>query len=175
MTTKADTTDCLNRFFDMIQTQFNIKIKIIRSEYQTLVWNFLATDWLNFYKLFGCLQQTVWPYSQQQNDIAKRKHRYLLEIACCIEVIVSGASVLLGWLHSHHYLYCQHDPIIKPSNKSPYEVLFQKIPSFDRIRNFSCLCFMTNVMPSRGKFDPRVKPCVLSDTLMAKMLQSLWL
>ncbi|KAK4410281.1 hypothetical protein Sango_0101100 [Sesamum angolense] len=39
--------------------------------------------------------------------------------------------------------------------KSPYELLYRTPPSYDHLKSFGCLCFASNVLPQKSKFDPR--------------------
>ncbi|XP_075473458.1 uncharacterized protein LOC142504488 [Primulina tabacum] len=45
------------------------------------------------------------------------------------------------------------------ANKTPYEVIFKKAPTFDHIKVLGCLCYATNLRPSH-KFDVRAVPYV---------------
>ncbi|KAL2237379.1 UNVERIFIED_CONTAM: Retrovirus-related Pol polyprotein from transposon RE1 [Sesamum indicum] len=44
--------------------------------------------------------------------------------------------------------------------KSPYELLHKTIPSYHFLKTFGCLCYVTNVMPHKSKFEPRANKCV---------------
>ena len=44
--------------------------------------------------------------------------------------------------------------------KTPYEFLYGKTPTYDHLRTFGCLCFMSTPKQGRDKFQPRAKPCV---------------
>ncbi|XP_075486487.1 uncharacterized protein LOC142526104 [Primulina tabacum] len=44
-------------------------------------------------------------------------------------------------------------------NKTPHEILFHKVPSFDHLRVFGCLCYATN-LTIQHKLSPRALPCV---------------
>ena len=45
-------------------------------------------------------------------------------------------------------------------NKSPYEILFNKPPSYDTIRIFGCLCFAQNQKSKGDKFASRSRKCI---------------
>lgn len=44
--------------------------------------------------------------------------------------------------------------------RSSYEVLFSVKPTYENLKTFGCLCFMTDIFPGKTKFDPRARPCV---------------
>ena len=46
------------------------------------------------------------------------------------------------------------------NNESPFEKLYGKIPSYEHLKVFGCLCFASTLIHHRTKFDPRSIPCV---------------
>ncbi|GJV78259.1 putative RNA-directed DNA polymerase [Tanacetum coccineum] len=65
-------------FVKLIHNQFDTKIKIMRSDNGTEFVNKRLND---FYNDLGITQQTSYVYTPQQNGIAERKHRHLLNVA----------------------------------------------------------------------------------------------
>ncbi|GAA0138952.1 hypothetical protein LIER_42558 [Lithospermum erythrorhizon] len=44
--------------------------------------------------------------------------------------------------------------------KSPFQLLFDKEPSYQHLKSFGCLCYAVNHAPGRTKFDSRSQPCI---------------
>nr|GEU45766.1 hypothetical protein [Tanacetum cinerariifolium] len=73
------------------------------------------------------------PRTSQQNGIAERKNRTIIEAARTMLVLVT-----------------------KPHNKTPYELLHGRTPSIGFMRPFGCLVTILNTLDSLGKFDGKV-------------------
>ena len=48
-------------------------------------------------------------------------------------------------------------------NKSPYELLFNSPPSYNHLKCFGCLCFISTLTHNRHKFAPRARKYVFLD------------
>ena len=62
------------------------------------------------------------------------------------------------------YLYCSfvinRIPTLVLDNKSPYQILMGKIPDYNSLKSFGCLCYKSTSTRGRNKFAPKVKTCV---------------
>ncbi|KAL0303814.1 UNVERIFIED_CONTAM: Retrovirus-related Pol polyprotein from transposon RE1 [Sesamum radiatum] len=59
--------------------------------------------------------------------------------------------------------YSNTNPRLPTSNlnwKSPFEILYNRVPDFTQLKVFGCLCYATNTLPHKQKFDKRASKCV---------------
>nr|GFA80193.1 putative ribonuclease H-like domain-containing protein [Tanacetum cinerariifolium] len=93
------------------------------------------------------------PKTPQQNGIAKRKNRTLIEAARTML-----ADLLLPipfWDEAVNTACYVHNRVLvtKPHNKTPYELLHGRTPSIGFIRPFGCPMTILNTLDSLAKFD----------------------
>jgi len=90
----------------------------------------------------------------------ERKHKHLLEVSRALlfqshlPLTFCGGCVLTAT-----YLINRLSLAIL-NNKSPFELLYHKQPSYDHLRVFSCLCYMTTPKQERDKIHTRAVSCV---------------
>ncbi|XP_019244321.1 PREDICTED: uncharacterized protein LOC109224189 [Nicotiana attenuata] len=156
---KSNAFPMLKCFLSMVERQFNVKVKMIRSDNAlelgkgSLEADFLASE--------GIIHQLSCVATPQQNGIVERKHRHLLEVArglmfqSSLPISCWGESILTAT----HIINRLPSKVL--NGKTPFEVLFKQKPKYDHLRNFGCLCYASTLKQGRSKFDQRATACVL--------------
>ena len=157
LSTKSNALQVLKKFIVMIENQFNTTLKNIRTD-NGLEFNNNETH--QFLLSKGIVHQKTCPYTPQQNSVVERKHKYLLETARAL--LFQSKLPIRYW--GECFLTATHIINRLPSsylrNKCPYEVLYNKKPSYSHLRSFGCLCYPTVPKVLRDKFEPRTTPHV---------------
>nr|GFA49627.1 putative ribonuclease H-like domain-containing protein [Tanacetum cinerariifolium] len=92
----------------------------------------------------------------QQNGIAERKNRTLIEVARTM--LVDSLLPILFWAEAiNAACYVQNRVLVtKPQYKTPYELLHGRTPSIGFMRPFGCHVTILNTLDSLGKFEGKV-------------------
>ena len=151
---KSETPALIQQFSIMVETQFNVKIKCIRSENGT---EFIMKD---FFKSKGILYQLSCVDTPQQNAIVERKYQHILNVARALRFHSSLPLKMWGDCIFTAVYLINRLPSKHLNNKTPYEMLFKQPPSYCHIRIFGCLYFISTLSHNRHKFVPRARKCV---------------
>ncbi|GJT28495.1 retrovirus-related pol polyprotein from transposon TNT 1-94 [Tanacetum coccineum] len=89
----------------------------------------------------------------QQNGVAERKNRTLIEVARTM--LVDSFLPITFWAEAvNTTCYVQNRVLVtNPHNKTPYELLHVRPPSISFMRPFSCPMTILNTLDPLGKFD----------------------
>ncbi|KAJ0520490.1 putative RNA-directed DNA polymerase [Helianthus annuus] len=158
---KSEVLDKFIIFYTMVQTQFHKNIQVFRSDNGG---EFVNSEMKYFFQNKGIIHQTTCPHTPEQNGVAERKNRILLEITRALliesrvpkffwpEAIVT-AAYLINRLPTH---------ILKL--KTPLQVLteYTNPPSVLTLepRIFGCTVFVHIPKSHRTKIDPCAEKCV---------------
>nr|GEV28678.1 putative ribonuclease H-like domain-containing protein [Tanacetum cinerariifolium] len=153
LATKNETSPILKTFITGLENQLSLNVKVIRSGNGT---KFKNSDLNQLCRLKGIKREFSVPRTPQQNNIAKRKNRTLIEAARTML-----ADLLLPipfWAEAvNTACYVQNRVLVtKPHNKTTYELLHGRTPSIGFMRPFGCLVTILNTLNPLGKFQGKV-------------------
>lgn len=159
---KSDTSPVFKNFYQMVQTQFNTKIRILRTDNGTEYFNSILGE---FFNTNGILHQSSCIDTPKQNGVAERKNRHLLEIARALMFSTSVPKHFWGDAVLTACYLINRLPSKILDYKTPLEtfsVLFPHYRSFSQLesRIFGCVTFVHDPSPGKSKLDPRSLKCV---------------
>ena len=103
-----------------------------------------------------------YPYTPQQNGLAERKHRHLIELG--LAMMFQSHIPLHYWVETFHtsrYIGNLLSTVESESKKkSPYKMLLRNKPDYSSLRVFGSACFPCLRPVTEHKFEPRFLKCV---------------
>ncbi|KAG8489057.1 hypothetical protein CXB51_017047 [Gossypium anomalum] len=133
---KSQVVDCFGQFQKMVQTQFGKCIKKFQS------------DWGGEFRVFssmlarqGILHRVSCPYTSEQNGVAERKHRHIVETGLALLAQANLPMQYWGYAFCSAVHLINRLPTPVLSGQSPYQRLFGHEPTYGHLRVFGCCCF----------------------------------
>ncbi|GJW85485.1 putative ribonuclease H-like domain-containing protein [Tanacetum coccineum] len=126
LASKDETSGILKNFITKIENLVDKKVKITRRDNGTEFKNRIMNE---FYEKKGIKREYGIARTPQQNGVAERRNRTLIELARTMVIIV------------------------KPHNKTPYELFRGRTPALSFMRPFRCYVSILNTLDHLGKFD----------------------
>ncbi|GJW19826.1 putative ribonuclease H-like domain-containing protein [Tanacetum coccineum] len=150
LATKDETNEILYKFITGLENQLNHKVKIIRCDHGTEFKNHAMNE-LCANK--GIKREFSVARTPQQNGVAERKNRTLIEAARTM--LADSLLPIPFWAEAvNTACYVLNRVLVtKPQNKTPYELLIGKPPSISFMRPFGCPLTILNTLDPLGKFD----------------------
>lgn len=168
----------IKQFLTYVKTQFGKVVKVLRSDNGT---EFVNSIYSNLFSTNGIIHQTTCAYTPQQNGVAERKHRHILEVTRAVRFQASIAIHLWGYCVLVVVHIINRLPSLAIDYQVPYERLYGKKASYDHLRVLGCLCY-AKVLNENDKLMPRARTTVFigtltqrNDMLSMTYLENLWL
>ncbi|GJZ19750.1 ribonuclease H-like domain-containing protein [Tanacetum coccineum] len=133
-----------------LENQLNHKVKIIRCNHGTKFKNYAMNE---LCAKKGIKREFSVARTPQQNGVAERKNRTLIEAARTM--LADSLLPIPFWAEAvNTACYVLNRVLVtKPQNKTPYELLIGKPPSISFMRPFGCPLTILNTLDPLGKFD----------------------
>nr|GEU66807.1 hypothetical protein [Tanacetum cinerariifolium] len=149
LASKDENPPVLKTFIIGLENLLSLKVKIIICDNRT---EFKNADLNQLCGLKGIRREFSIPRTPQQNGIAKRKNKTLIETARTL--LANSLLPIPFWAEAvNTACYVQNRVLVtKPHNKTPYELLHGRLPSIGFMRPSGCPVTILNTLDPLGKF-----------------------
>ncbi|PHU20402.1 hypothetical protein BC332_11553 [Capsicum chinense] len=144
-------------FLEYVKTQFRKTVKVVRTDNETEFVNSLCSS---LFVTKGIVHHTSYSYSPQQNGVAERKHRHILEVTRTLRFQATIPFKFWGYCVLDVVYLVNKLPSSSINYYTPYEKLYSTKPSCNHLRVISCLSY-AKVLNESDKLMPRSRAAVL--------------
>nr|GFC12967.1 hypothetical protein [Tanacetum cinerariifolium] len=136
----------------MIQVRLKVSVCRIQTDNGT---EFINQKLREYYEEVGISQETSVAHSPQQNGVVERRNHMLIEAARTM--LLYAQAPLFLWAEAvATACYTQNRSIIRLLHeKTPYELLYNKLHALSFLHVFGALCYQTNDSENLGKLQPK--------------------
>jgi transposase InsO family protein len=144
-------------FRALIKTQHSAVIKCFRCD---LGGEYTSNKFFQMLVLDGIIHQTSCTDTLEQNGVAERKHRHIVETARSLLLSAFVSSEFWGEVVLTVVSLINTIPSSHSSGLSPFEKLYGYVPNYSSFRVFGCTCFVLRPHVERSKLSSRSTICV---------------
>ncbi|GAU28846.1 hypothetical protein TSUD_21830 [Trifolium subterraneum] len=152
---KSDTLTKFIEFKNMVELQFDCKIKTVQTD-----GGGEFRPFTKFLTNLGIVHRLTCPHTHHQNGLVERKHRHLVETG--LTLLSQAQLPLKYWDHAFitaaFLINRLPTPILQ--NHSPYFTLLHKHPDYKALKVFGCACFPFLRPYHSTKLAYRSKECI---------------
>ncbi|CAL9217264.1 unnamed protein product [Arabidopsis halleri] len=149
--------DAFLNFQNYVTNHFDAKIKILRTDNGG---EYTSTKLKAHLEKCGILHQTSCPYNPQQNGVAERKNRHLMEVSRAMLFHKHMPKRFWGDAVMTACYLINRIPTRVLNDQSPFQVLNNQNPNIEHLRVFGCVCFVFIPGDLRNKLEPKSTKCV---------------
>ena len=162
MKEKSEVSNIFQFFYKMINTQFGVSIKRVRSDNARDYFNHILS---HFFQKEGVIHESSCVDTPQQNGVAERKNRHLLNVTRALLFQNNVPKSFWGEAVLTAAYLINRMPSRVLGYQSPINVLSKFFPDFNNScklppKIFGCVSFVHIHNHNRGKLDPRALKCV---------------
>ncbi|KAJ9536511.1 hypothetical protein OSB04_un000305 [Centaurea solstitialis] len=150
--TKDETSGLIKPFVTRMENKTNLRVKVIRSDNGT---EFKNAGLNSFCEEKGIERKYSAPRTPQQNGVAERRNRTLIEAARTM--LADSKLPITFWAEAvNTACYVQNRVlIVKSKGNTPYELFEKKKPYIGFLKPFGCPCLILDTKTHLGKFDSK--------------------
>ncbi|GJS44179.1 putative ribonuclease H-like domain-containing protein [Tanacetum coccineum] len=149
LATKDETSGILKTFIIEIENQLDHKVKVIKCDNGTEFKNSVRNQ---FCEMKGIKREFSVARTPQQNGVAERRNRTLIEATRTMLVDFKFPTNFWAEAVNTACYVLNRVLVIKPHNKTPYELIHGRTSLIDFIKPFGCPVTILNTRDHLGKF-----------------------
>jgi hypothetical protein len=144
-------------FQKMVKTQFEKKVKVLRSDNGTKYTNRAMQDFLRDNSI---VHQTTCVSTSEQNGVAEKKNRHILEVTRCLLFAMNVPKYLWGETSQTATYLINRMSLRTVDFSTPFEMLTCTASFKVPLKKFGCVCFVHNTSLGISKLDVKSHKCV---------------
>lgn len=154
---KSELLSCFEVFKSLVENQTGRKIKVLRSDNGG---EYTGKAMVDFLKRAGIRHQLTAPYTPEQNGVAERANRTIVEKARCL--LHSANLKKPFWAEAvNTAVYLKNrSPTIAVSDKTPEEAWSGEKPTVSHLRVFGSTVYIHVPSARRRKLDSKTRKCI---------------
>jgi transposase InsO family protein len=158
---KSEALTCFKKFIIFVENQLDRNVKALRTDRGR---EYLSDEFKQMCEEKGILRKLTIPYTPQQNGVAERRNRTLLEMVR--SMMVQANPPITFWGDALlTVVYILNRVPSKSVSSTPYELWNNRKPNLSNLRPWGCVAFVHDMSHQHGKLGPRGKIVYLYDTL----------
>lgn len=149
--------DKIKEFVEQTENQFGKRLKVLRTDRGG---EFVNKRMQSYFKDKGIIHQLTAPYTPEQNGVAERKNRSLMEMARCM--LYDADMNIKFWAEAvNNANYIQNRLSSAAVRVTPYELWFGKSPNLSHVHVFGAVAYVHINKQKRRKLDEVAVKCNL--------------
>ncbi|KAM2874298.1 hypothetical protein COP2_017588 [Malus domestica] len=157
MSNKSDVFTIFVRFYNFVLTQFGKHIKSLQTDGGG---EYVSHRFTSFLAQKGIVQCISCPYTPQQNGMAERKHRHIVETAITLLNTAGLTPEFWYFACAHSVFLINRMPCKTLLMCSPYQCLYQKVPDVQSLKIFGSAMFPWLRPYNANKLQARSAMCI---------------
>lgn len=155
---KSDVFNSFKIFKAQVELETGSKIKVLRTDNGG---EYSSTEFSKFLMKEGIQRQLTVPFTPQQNGVAERANRTIVEMVRCMLMSSNLPESLWGEAVNMAVYLRNRSPTKILKAVTPYEAWAGKKPAVDHFIVFGCKAVMLDKTPSKSKLKPKGIECFM--------------
>ncbi|KAM1757600.1 hypothetical protein ACFX11_006838 [Malus domestica] len=154
---KADVCPTFLTFYQFVLTHFSVSIKTLQSDGGG---EYIGHQLQTFLAAKGISHHLSCPYTPEQNGLAERKHRHIIETTITLLQTSHLPAPFWSCASQTSVYLINRMPSQTLNQKSPFEMLYGSVPDVSHLKVFGCSCYPLLRPLTTTKLQPRTIKCI---------------